>query len=166
VHGDNLQQFGRDIADYQLLVTYNGKCFDVPFIAANLGVHLTQAHIDLRYVLKSLGYSGGLKGCERQMGIDRGDLVDVDGFFAVVLWEDYRRSGNIRSLETLLAYNIQDVVNLEVLLAMAFNQKLRQTPLNHLTELPLPPAPVLPFKADLDTIRRLRQRSGWSYAAY
>ena len=31
----------------------------------------------------SLGFKGGLKGCERQLGLDRGNLKDIDGFFAV-----------------------------------------------------------------------------------
>lgn len=128
VYGQNLQEFVRDIREYHVIVTYNGKCFDVPFIRSFLGVDLDQAHIDLRYVLRSLGYSGGLKGCERQLGISRGDLEDVDGFFAVVLWNDYQRHQNAKTLETLLAYNIQDVLNLEALLVMAYNAKLRDTP--------------------------------------
>ena len=112
VHGQNLAEFARDVRDYRLLVTYNGKCFDLPFLRASFGIPLDQAHIDLRYVLASLGYKGGLKGCERRLGLDRGDLADVDGFFAVQLWNDYRWRGNLQALETLLAYNIRDVVNL------------------------------------------------------
>ncbi|MGA2498454.1 MAG: ribonuclease H-like domain-containing protein [Tepidisphaeraceae bacterium] len=158
VRGQNLDQFSADIGDYGLIVTYNGKCFDVPFIEQNLGIRLDQAHIDLRYVLKRLGYGGGLKGCERSLGLDRGELQGVDGFFAVLLWEDYRRSGNIKALETLLAYNIQDVVNLETLLVMAYNLNLRETPFAASHELPLPAAPQLPFQADHKTIGRLLQR--------
>jgi hypothetical protein len=158
VQGQNLDQFPADIGDYGLIVTYNGKCFDVPFIQQSLGIRLDQAHIDLRYVLKSLGYGGGLKGCERSLGLDRGDLQGVDGFFAVLLWEDYRRSGNIKALETLLAYNIQDVVNLETLLVMAYNLNLHQTPFAASHKLPLPVTPKLPFQADRKTIERLMHR--------
>ena len=39
---------------------------------------MNYAQIDLRYVLYSLGYRGGLKGCERQLGMDRGNLSDID----------------------------------------------------------------------------------------
>ena len=60
VHGHNLHEFGRDVSKYQVLVTYNGKCFDLPFIKTAMGLTLSQAHIDLRYVLASLGYRGGL----------------------------------------------------------------------------------------------------------
>ena len=83
--GQNLDDFERDIRDHRLLVTYNGKCFDIPFIEWQFGIKLNQAHIDLRYVLKSLGYGGGLKGCERQLGLDRGNLEGIDGYFAVLL---------------------------------------------------------------------------------
>ncbi|MHB8969867.1 MAG: ribonuclease H-like domain-containing protein [Pirellulaceae bacterium] len=163
VRGQNLDQFPADIGNYGLLVTYNGKCFDVPFIQQSLRIQLDQAHIDLRYVLKSLGYGGGLKGCERSLGLDRGDLQGVDGFLAVLLWQDYRRSGNIKALETLLAYNIQDVVNLETLLVLAYNLNLRQTPFAASHELPLPAPPPLPFQADRKTIERLMPRYAAGY---
>ena len=41
-------------------------------------------------------------GCERQMGIDRGDLAEIDGFYAVILWNEYRRTGDERKLKLLL----------------------------------------------------------------
>ena len=66
--------------------------------------------------------------CERQLKIDRGDLKDIDGFFAVLLWDAYQRSGDQRALDTLLAYNIQDTVTLENLMVMAYNRKLQQPP--------------------------------------
>ena len=40
VHGQNLDQFVNDIAGYDLLVTYNGKCFDVPCLESPLGRRL------------------------------------------------------------------------------------------------------------------------------
>jgi len=161
VRGENLEQFRRDINDYSLIVTYNGKCFDIPFIQQAMGLKMEQAHIDLRYVLKSLGYGGGLKGCERKLGLDRGDLEGVDGFFAVLLWEDYRRSRNPRSLETLLAYNIQDVVNLEVLLTMAYNLKIAATPFTDSHRMSMPKAPQMPFKADREIVERLKRSYAW-----
>jgi len=156
VRGQNMHAFAEHIVRYQLLITYNGKCFDMPFIRDDLGVELDQAHIDLRYVLASLGYRGGLKGCERQLGIDRGDLVDVDGYFAVLLWRDFEQSGNQKSLNTLLAYNVLDVVNLERLMILAYNLKLQGTPFEQSHPLPEPPRRANPFHADLETIYRLK----------
>ena len=161
VQGKNLPDFGRDIQRYGLLVTYNGKTFDLPFIRNYLNVPMRQAHIDLRYVLASLGYKGGLKGCERQLGLDREDLVDVDGYFAVLLWWDYLKGGNRKALETLLAYNTADVVNLEVLMVMAYNMKLKETPFTDSHTLPLPDEPEIPFETDLETIHRIRRERSW-----
>lgn len=158
VHGQNLDDFTRDIQKYKVLVTYNGKSFDIPFIEHYFGITLSHAHLDLRYILASLGYRGGLKRCERQLEIDRGDLVDVDGYFAVLLWDEYRRNKNQKALETLLAYNIQDTVNLETLMVLAYNLKLKGTPFEEAHQLPLPLRPSIPFEADLKTIEGIKRR--------
>ena len=157
VKDHNLESFKYDIRRYSLLVTYNGKCFDAPVIANYFGAPLRQPHIDLRHVLKSLGYAGGLKACERQLGIHRGALADVDGYFAVLLWRDYVRNRNLAALETLLAYNIQDAVNLEALLILAYNMKLRETPFRRELAIEMPAAPRLPFVANETTIARIRR---------
>jgi uncharacterized protein YprB with RNaseH-like and TPR domain len=163
VQGDNLEDFKRDINRYALVVTYNGKCFDVPFIERYFNIRMNHAHIDLMYVLRSLGYKGGLKGCERQLGLDRKELDGVDGFFAVLLWNDYQKTKDIRSLETLLAYNIQDVVNLEKLLTIAYNLKLAETPFRESLQVQMPADPNLPFFADPETIRRLQSQKVYSW---
>ncbi|MFH0959099.1 MAG: ribonuclease H-like domain-containing protein [Pseudomonadota bacterium] len=154
----NLYQFKEDIAAYKLLVTYNGKCFDLPAIERHLGVKFDQAHIDLRFVLASLGYKGGLKGCEKLMGIDRGELTDVDGYFAVLLWREYCNKTDIRALETLLAYNVLDAVNLEYLMVKAYNEKILDTPFARDHQMPLPSPVENPFEPDPETIDRLRRR--------
>ncbi len=164
VRGENLRDFADDISAYDLLVTYNGKCFDIPFIEQYFRIKLEQPHIDLRYVLGSLGFRGGLKGCERQLGIDRGELQGVDGFFAVLLWREYCSYGDPTALETLLAYNIEDTVNLERLMLMAYNLKVEETPFaaSHRMEIPAS-VPASPFRPNLDTIERVRQRyQAWS----
>jgi uncharacterized protein YprB with RNaseH-like and TPR domain len=158
VHGENLHAFRDCIDNYRVIVTYNGKCFDIPFIRDFLGIPMNQVHIDLRYVLRSLGHGGGLKGCERQLGLERGDLDGVDGFFAVLLWDDYRRTGNRKALETLLAYNVMDVVNLETLMVTAYNLKLQSTPFQRGHRLEMPEPPGSPFEPDVYTIRRMRER--------
>ena len=87
VQEQNLNDFIEDIQKYKVIVTYNGKSFDIPFIESFFGISLNHAQIDLRYVLYSLGFKGGLKGCEKQLGTDRGNLRDIDGFIAVLLWD-------------------------------------------------------------------------------
>jgi len=157
VYDDNLFDFANAIRDYKLLVTYNGKSFDVPFIRNTMGLPMHQAHIDLMYVLRALGYRGGLKGCERQLGISRGDLEGVDGFAAVLLWFDYLNHDNRKALETLLAYNVEDVVNLETLMVIAWNLKVKETPFADTLTLPMPSVPPSPFRADVETLRRLKR---------
>jgi hypothetical protein len=86
-------------------------------------------------------------------------LRDVDGFFAVLLWDEYLKTKNRKILETLLAYNVQDTITLENLMVTAYNLKLRKTPFydNLLIEESAPPDN--PFRADLATIDRIKSRS-------
>jgi uncharacterized protein YprB with RNaseH-like and TPR domain len=167
VQGDNLADFAADVAAYRLLVTYNGKSFDLPFLKRSLSCRLGQAHIDLRYVLASLGYRGGLKGCERQLGIARTGMEDLDGFAAVLLWHEYRQRHDLRALDTLRAYNVQDVLNLEALMVEAYNRKLdglRTVPFAAGHRLPVPALPVNPFRPDPESVSRVvRLRQGYGY---
>jgi hypothetical protein len=121
---------------------------------------MPQVHIDLRYLLKSLGYTGGLKGCEKKAGIDRGELEGIDGYFAVLLWEDYQRNKNRKTLETLLAYNIQDVVNLERLLVLSYNLKLKETPFLQSHQITSPSQPQIPFETDKRVIGEINAPRG------
>ena len=93
--------------------------------------------------------------------LSRGDLAEVDGFLAVLLWQEYERTGDARPLETLLAYNIQDVVNLEQMLVLAYNLKIRATRFFAAHAMPPPTAPPTPFKPDAGVVRRLRHSSFW-----
>lgn len=136
VHGENLEAFADDILPYRLLVTFNGRSFDAPFIERSFGIRLRMAHLDLRPVLRAAGYTGGLKRIEHSLGMGRGDLEGVDGFTAVLLWQHYERTGDTRALETLLAYNVEDVLSLEQLAVFAYNR--------HLAELPPLPVATLP----------------------
>lgn len=161
VNGYNLNDFTKVIENYQLLITYNGKCFDIPFIERYFGIRLPQAHIDLRYILRSLDLTGGLKGCERKLGLNRPGLERVDGFIAVLLWNEYRKRKNPKALETLLAYNIQDTVVLQTLMIHAHNEKLKATPFSGSHSLPPPLPPEPPFKADEDTVERILRQAFW-----
>jgi uncharacterized protein len=157
VYDENLDDFEQDIAEYKLIVTYNGKVFDIPFIEKHLGIKINQAHLDLRFILASLGYKGGLKGCEKQLGLDRGGLAGVDGFFAVLLWNEYIQTGNSRALETLLAYNVEDVLNLELLMIEACRQNMLKTPFK--IELnPLSPSLKCQFSPDPKLIEKIKSR--------
>jgi uncharacterized protein YprB with RNaseH-like and TPR domain len=158
VQGQNLESFREDITAYELLVTYNGKAFDIPFIESALQISLPQLHIDLMHLLRGLGFKGGLKGCEKQLGVVRCGLEGVDGRLAVALWREYQSTGNVKALETLLAYNIEDALNLETLMIEAYNLKLRETPFLGSNKISLPKRPQVPFEPDRGTISRLMSR--------
>jgi uncharacterized protein YprB with RNaseH-like and TPR domain len=166
VHGRNIADFECDIAAYDLVVTFNGKSFDLPFLRRFLRVDVDAAHIDLMHVLRSCGQKGGLKAIERRYGYDRPDMADVDGYMAVLLWREFERTGDPRVLDTLLAYNIQDVLTLELLAAEAYNAKLAATPFARELALPVPRRPAdNPFAADRGVIERLRGSLwGWGEA--
>jgi uncharacterized protein YprB with RNaseH-like and TPR domain len=161
VLGDNLDAFAQDVRAYRLLVTYNGSTFDLPFLERGLGVRLEQAHIDLRFVLGSLGYKGGLKGCERRLGVERPGLEELDGWAAVLLWREYQWGGSRKALETLLAYNAQDVLNLERLMVEAYNRKVQATPFAHSHRLPPPATLANPFTADPASVRQVLRARPW-----
>jgi uncharacterized protein YprB with RNaseH-like and TPR domain len=157
VQGQNLDDFVEDIQKYKVIVSYNGKSFDVPFIEQYFNIRLDHAHIDLRYILYSLGFKGGLKGCERQLDMDRGDLKDIDGFFAVLLWDEYQRNKNQKVLDTLLAYNVQDTITLENLMVTSYNFKLKQTPFYEKLLITESTPPVNPHRVDLGTVEKIKR---------
>lgn len=158
VNGRNLDDFLDEIWNYNVLVSYNGKSFDIPFLENYFRIKLPHAQIDLRYVLARLGFKGGLKGCEKMLGISRGSLDGVDGYFAVLLWKEYETYNDEKALETLLAYNIEDTVNLETLMVEAYNLNVAKTPFATELALPQPSLPRLPFQADMACVERVKHR--------
>jgi uncharacterized protein YprB with RNaseH-like and TPR domain len=123
VRGINMDGLRGALQPYCLVITYNGAQFDLPFIRSRLPeVTLPAAHLDLRFPLARLGYKGGLKGVEQQLGLARHPWVaGLDGYDAVILWRQYER-GDRESLRRLIAYNLADVINLESLAALVYNE--------------------------------------------
>jgi uncharacterized protein YprB with RNaseH-like and TPR domain len=116
INGINLEKAKEKLEEFDIIVTFNGKQFDLPFIESYFKTSYHCIHLDLRYLLKELGYQGGLKLIEKQLGITRGEETEgVDGFEAIRLWNRYKK-GCAKSLETLISYNTEDIVNLKTLL--------------------------------------------------
>jgi len=131
VRDENLDEFQGYIDQYKLLVSFYGSCFDAPFLTQEQQIDFSKhLHIDLCFVLRSLGYSGGLKNIEIKFGINRGELAGFDGAMAVQLWHKYKSTNDRDYLETLLAYNVEDVINLEYLMHQAWNIGREQYQLN------------------------------------
>jgi hypothetical protein len=156
INGRNLDDFAEEITKYYIIVTYNGKAFDVPFIQKKFNITLQNVHIDLQYVLHNLGFYGGLKGAEKLLGIHRGDLDGLDGYFAVLLWNYYQEFADEKALEALLAYNIEDVLNLEKLMIISYNMYLKKTPFYKKEKIKKPRQPASPFKVDKRLIQKVK----------
>jgi uncharacterized protein len=130
VVGEDLEELPAYLGRFPVLVTFNGRQFDVPFLAARLpGLHEPPVHIDLRYLFYRLGLSGGLKRIESVLGIgDRSGVEGVNGLEAVRLWREHAR-GRPGALERLVRYNRADTCNLEPLLEHAVRSLLQRLPL-------------------------------------
>ncbi len=123
VKGQDLENFRDIISKYSMIVTFFGTGFDLPMLRkAFPGLEFDHLHLDLCYALKRLGFRGGLKKIEKQLGIARGEDTDgLSGMDAIRLWREYRM-GRDASLETLIAYNREDVVNLETLADLTYTR--------------------------------------------
>lgn len=123
VKGDNLENFRDIVSRYSMLVTFFGTGFDLPMLAqAFPGWKPDQLHLDLCPTLRQLGLKGGLKRIEQQVGITRpDDTAGLNGLDAIRLWRRWQH-GDESSLQRLVEYNRQDVVNLERLASFAYNR--------------------------------------------
>ena len=159
VKGKNLGDFIDEVRKYVLLVTYNGRQFDVPVVCdlfGNIFAHM--AHLDLQYALQRLGYEGGLKPIQEQLGFRRDGMLGLlDGRCAIWLWEEYEKNGNKDALSTLLRYNLEDAVVLQGLAEAVYNESTRKLPVP-VPELPPVKVPKVDIPYDEDLVRRLAKR--------
>jgi hypothetical protein len=120
-----IQLVGEEITRNNLLValqhveviyTYNGSRFDLPFIKTALGMDLAKhcKHHDLMLDCWKINLYGGLKAIEGRFGIER-QLANVNGAKAIGLWSKYKASQDQSFLAALLKYNEEDVLSLKSL---------------------------------------------------
>lgn len=117
---ENLADFPDFMSHYGMVVTFFGSGFDLPVLQRKFwNLTFDQVHLDLCPTLKRLGYRGGLKKIEKQVGIARGDETEgLSGLDAVYMWRAFL-TGDKQALDRLIAYNREDVVNLERLAELA-----------------------------------------------
>ena len=123
-------------ANADLLVTYNGKSFDVPLLATRFrlagvgdpfGVH---PHLDLLHAtqraFKRVWTDCTLQSAERQLlGLKR--VNDLPGALAPQAWFDWLRGGVVERLPGVVEHNALDVLSMSALtgaLAAAYEQPL------------------------------------------
>ncbi len=151
VYDQNLSDLREALEKYDLIVTFNGASFDLPFIESHFGeLFRHTAHIDLRHVLNRIGDKGGLKAIERRLGVGRpSELTSLDGFDAVRMWRMWEL-GSQGALDTLIRYNAEDVLSLPKLAEIAYNRLSSSigSPASKIEPLDYPET-ELPFDADV-----------------
>lgn len=97
------------------LCTFYGEAFDLPVLRRSFGLGLIERcrSLDLSVECRRLRMRGGLKGIERNLSIPRRS-IGITGYDAMLLWDRWLGADR-GALETLLAYNRDDVVNLALL---------------------------------------------------
>jgi len=110
-----------------IIVTFNGSLFDLPFLRQNFeGLRIPPVHVDLRFLGRRVGLSGGQKSIEEQLGIKRPkELADMRGEAAPLLWHRYRR-GDVEALRLLLAYNHADIEGMKQILDVVVKRLVRK----------------------------------------
>lgn len=120
-----LRAFAEWLAPEQILVSYNGRCYDAPLLATRYRLARLPnplqglRHLDLLFPVRRR-YRGVWENCrlatiERNLlGVLRDD--DLPGSEAPRAWRDYLTRGDARDLRRVLAHNDQDVVTLAQLL--------------------------------------------------
>lgn len=132
VAGQNLHELDQAMRGFDVVCTFAGSTFDIPVLKSVFGnLFVPPVHIDLRWVLKRVGYKGGLKRIEKTLDIQRPDSVDgLSGLDAVHLWAAWLH-GDAAALDTLKEYNAWDVLSLKPLLEIAVS-KLKERILGRL----------------------------------
>jgi uncharacterized protein len=123
VEGENLHELPAQLSQYSVVVTFNGASFDLRFLRfAFPEIVLPPIHIDLRWITRKLGVTGGLKCVEKAFGLNRAkEVEDLSGYDATVLWAKYLR-GEKSALEQLVQYNTEDVVHLKAIMEIAYDK--------------------------------------------
>lgn len=105
------------LKDVRMLVTFNGKTFDMPFIAnraASFGIYISRSmpHIDLLYESRKL-YKGTLPNCKLQTiekeicGRFRDD--DIPSAEIPAAYKTFIRTGNTKKIGNIIQHNLYDI---------------------------------------------------------
>ena len=116
VDPSRIEQLESDLREHPIVVTFNGTLFDLPFLTRHFKTDWSGLfHVDLRYLAKRVGLTGGQKKIEVEIGLTReGSLAGVAGAEAVALWFDYKE-GDLNALRELLRYNHADIEGMKFL---------------------------------------------------
>ena len=111
-----IEELERHLREHPMVVTFNGSLFDLPFLARRFKKSWSGLlHVDLRYLAKRVGLTGGQKKIEGELGLAReASLEGITGAEAVALWFDYKE-GDPDALRELVRYNHADIEGMKFL---------------------------------------------------
>ncbi len=126
VKDNDLDQIRQYLTKFEIIITFNGTLFDIPFLRKEFpDIRIPPIHIDLRYLLKSLGIGGPLKVIEKKLGITRdADTEKINGREAAVLWNRFVKDDD-QALTNLVRYNVYDTTDLKKLMDYCYESKIK-----------------------------------------
>jgi uncharacterized protein YprB with RNaseH-like and TPR domain len=115
-----LAEVNQQIHAHEVMVTYNGKSFDLPFLTGRsayygIKLKLPKVHFDLLHFSRR-AWRGELDGCSLRsieqtiLGISR--ETDLPGELVPEFYYEYLRTGNAGFLKPIVDHNRQDVTSL------------------------------------------------------
>ncbi|MEW6068354.1 MAG: ribonuclease H-like domain-containing protein [Nitrospirota bacterium] len=122
------ENLNKELSRYKYLITFYGAVFDVPFIKRAIpDMKFDIPHFDICFGSRRLGFKGGLKRLETDLGIERDESVrGMNGYDAVRLWE-FAKKGGTEALDLLITYNKEDTVNLFKIADVIYQRLRSQT---------------------------------------
>ena|ERR1700681_2715993 len=113
LRGQDISNLASDLQASKAIVTFNGSLFDIPFLLSEFPhLRFPKSHVDLRFLARRVGLSGGQKSIESILGFERGKgLRGIDGEAAPLLWHRFIR-GDASSGKLLVEYNISDIAGM------------------------------------------------------
>jgi uncharacterized protein YprB with RNaseH-like and TPR domain/predicted nuclease with RNAse H fold len=152
---ERLDEFFQLMSRAQLVVSFNGRRFDVPFLGRQFSrFERPRAHVDLLDAGRAMGYSGGQKEVEVALGLQRDQAVDgVGGEEAVQLWSK-TLYGDEASFQRLIRYNRADVEMLPRIAEILCRELCSKTLSTALTQLePFQSAPAVCWSPSFTKVR-------------
>lgn len=116
-------QFEHELSAQSIVITFNGSLFDLPFLTNRFNTDWSRAvHVDLRFLAKRVGLTGGQKKIEMIIGVAReATLEGTTGAEAVGHWFDFKE-GDLNALRKLIRYNHADIEGMKFLFEEVINR--------------------------------------------
>jgi uncharacterized protein len=110
---------------FEVLVTYNGKSFDMPLLNSRYVLNgltnpfVGKKHVDLlplsRRIWKSRLVSRGLKDIEKEVLHFQRSMEDIPGWMVPEIYFEYARTGSLANMPGVFYHNKYDIVSLAAL---------------------------------------------------